>query len=107
MGAADHAVEERNDASTDQPGNVTKVGIRDLGRNPSEVIARLIETGGSVIVTNRGRAVAVLTPVSEAEVEDFILTHAEEYVRGREEADRNLAAGRTKPLSTVLAELDA
>jgi prevent-host-death family protein len=107
MGAANHAVQERSNAPTDQPGTVTKVGIRDLGRNPSEIIARLIEVGGSVIVTNRGRPVAVLTPVDEAEVEDFILTHAEEYVRGREQADRNLAAGRTKPLSKVLAELDA
>jgi len=106
MGAADHAVEEHTEAPADQPANVNKVGIRDLGRNPSEVIARVVKSHGSVIITSRGRPVAVLVPVDEAEVEDFILTHAEQYVRARRLTDAGLPLGRTHALSDVLAELD-
>jgi prevent-host-death family protein len=100
------AIEERKDAPTDQPSDVTKVGIRDLGRNPSQVIAQIVKTGQPVIVTDRGRPVAVLTPIDEREVEDFILTHAEQFVRDREGADLALAAGSTHALPDVLAELD-
>jgi prevent-host-death family protein len=85
---------------------MTKVGIRDLGRNPSRVIEELVAAGEPVIVTHRGRPVAVLTPIDESEVEDFILTHAEEFVRDRKSADLALAAGATHPLPDVLADLD-
>jgi prevent-host-death family protein len=83
-----------------------KVGIRELGRNPSRIIARLVETREPVIVTDRGRPVAVLVPIDEREVEDFILTHAQQFVQDREHAERALAAGATHALSDVLAELD-
>jgi prevent-host-death family protein len=85
---------------------MTRVGIRDLGRNPSRVIEELAKAGQPVIITHRGRPVAVLTPVDEAEVEDFILAHAEQFIGDREHADRALAAGATHGLSDVLAELD-
>jgi prevent-host-death family protein len=88
---------------TDDAG---KVGIRELGRNPSKVIAHLVETGEPVIVTDRGRPVAVLVPIDEAEVEDFILTHAKQFIQDREHADLALAAGATHALPDVLAELD-
>ena len=83
-----------------------KVGIRELGRNPSKVIARLVETREPVIVTDRGRPVAVLVPIDEREVEDFILTHARQYVSDREDAERALATGMTDALPDVLAGLD-
>ena len=83
-----------------------RVGIRELGRNPSKIIARLVETREPVIVTDRGRPVAVLVPIDEREVEDFILTHAQEFVHDREEAEQSLAAGRTRALPDVLAELN-
>jgi prevent-host-death family protein len=88
---------------TDDAG---KVGIRELGRNPSKIIARLVETREPVIVTDRGRPVAVLVPIDEREVEDFILTHALQFVSGREDAEGALAAGRTRALPDVVAELD-
>jgi prevent-host-death family protein len=106
MGPTDHATREHKDASAEQPPGATKVGIRDLGRNPSSVIARMVKAGRPVIVTDRGRPVAVLTPIDEGEVEDFILTHAEEFVRNRALADAALAVGRTHALDDVLAELD-
>jgi prevent-host-death family protein len=83
-----------------------RVGIRELGRNPSKIIARLVETHEPVIVTDRGRPVAVLVPINEREVEDFILTHALGFMSDREDAERALAAGTTQALPDVLAELD-
>lgn len=106
MGTVDDTVQERGDAPLDQRPSTTKVGIRELGRNPSKVIAHLVEAGHPVIITDRGRPVAVLTPVDEAEVEDFILTHAEVFVRDRAFADSSLAVGRTHALTDVIAELD-
>jgi prevent-host-death family protein len=109
MGATDDTVQKRRatrDTPVDQRSGVAKVGIRELGRNPSRVIAHLAEFGEPVIITDRGRPVAVLTPVDEAEVEDFILTHAEQFIEDREHADRALAAGATYALPEVLAELD-
>jgi len=106
MGTASRAIQEHSEAPADQPSTATKVGIRELGRNPSKIIAHIVEAGRPVIVTNQGRPVAVLVPVDEAEVEDFILTHAEEYVRDRELADLALASGATHALTDVLAELD-
>jgi prevent-host-death family protein len=88
---------------TDDAG---RVGIRELGRNPSKVIARLVETREPVIVTDRGRPVAVLVPIDEHEVEDFILTHAMQFVADREDAEQDLVTGRTDALPDVLAELD-
>jgi prevent-host-death family protein len=102
----DDTVEEHRDAPMDQPSHTTKVGIRELGRNPSKVIAHLVEAGHPVIITDRGRPVAVLTPVDEGEVEDFILAHAEEFVRNRALADAALAVGRTHALTDVIDELD-
>jgi prevent-host-death family protein len=83
-----------------------KVGIRELGRNPSKVIARLVETREPVIVTDRGRPVAVLVPIDEREVEDFILTNAQQFVANRDDAEQDLVAGLTGALPDVLAELD-
>jgi prevent-host-death family protein len=83
-----------------------RVGIRELGRNPSKVIARLVETREPVIVTDRGRPVAVLVPIDEREVEDFILTNAQQFVSDREDAERALAASATRALPDLLAKLD-
>ena len=83
-----------------------KVGIRELGRNPSKVIARLRETREPVIVTDRGRPVAVLVPIDEREVEDFILTHATQFIADRDDAEQALVLGTTDALPDVLAELD-
>jgi prevent-host-death family protein len=100
-GSADMGKAEAGE--TDDAG---KVGIRELGRNPSKIIARLVETHEPVIVTDRGRPVAVLVPIDEREVEDFILTNAQQFMSDREDAERALAADATRALPDVLAELD-
>ncbi len=82
------------------------VGIRDLGRNASEVVERVERTGEPVIVTRRGRPAAVMVPISAEDLDDYILANAREFVEGMAAADRELAAGETRPLAAVLADLD-
>lgn len=40
------------------------------------------------------------------DVEDFILAEAPVFVAGRQQADADLAAGRTRSLAEVVADLD-
>lgn len=44
---------------------MTRVGIRELRQKASEYI-RLVEAGETIEVTDRGRPVALLTPIPEA-----------------------------------------
>ncbi len=83
---------------------MTAIGVRDLGRNPSKILDELAEGRRPILITRRGRPVAVLTPIDPDEVEDQILAHAPEFVADRAEADADLREGRTVPLSKLLSE---
>lgn len=85
---------------------MSTVSIRDLANNASRIIQGVNETGRPTVVTNRGRPVAAVIAIDEHELEDFVLTNAPEYARGRADADAELAAGTTRSLTAVLAELD-
>jgi prevent-host-death family protein len=47
------------------------VGIRDLKQNASEVMAR-VKRGDSVVVTDRGRPVGRIVPLSPSPIEELI-----------------------------------
>lgn len=83
------------------------VSIRELANNTSKIVNRVHESGGYTVVTKHGRPVACLVAVDDMELEDFVLTHAPEFAKGRALADAELAAGDTRSLDAVLAELDA
>jgi prevent-host-death family protein len=82
------------------------VGVRELAHSASKIVGEVGRSGRPVVVTVHGRPVAVLVPFDESDLEDYVLAHAPEFVQGRIEAERNLAAGKTEPLSRVVAELD-
>ncbi len=84
---------------------MTTVGIRDLGRNPSEVVDEVSRTGRPAIVTKNGRPVAVMLPISEEDLEDYILANAPSFVRARKEAERDFAEHRTRSLMDALADM--
>ncbi|MEJ7583585.1 MAG: hypothetical protein WKF43_05725 [Acidimicrobiales bacterium] len=44
--------------------------------------------------------------MNEEDIEDVLLTEAPVFVAGRQKADADLAAGRTRSLAEVLADLD-
>lgn len=83
------------------------VGIRELQRDASGVVGRVVRTGRPTVVTNRGAAVAVVVPVDPDALEDYVLATASTFVRSMREADRDLAEGRTRSAADVFAELDA
>lgn len=83
------------------------VSIRELTNHASKIIKDVHDTGAYVVVTKHGRPVACLVAVDDMELEDFVLTHAPEFTKGRALADTELAAGETRSLDVVLAELDA
>jgi prevent-host-death family protein len=83
------------------------VGIRELADRASGVVSEVESTGEPAFITRRGKPVAVVLPISEDDLYDYVLSNAPEYVRDMREADKaiaNLEYGR--PLDEVLAELD-
>ncbi len=84
------------------------VGVRDLVNRASALLDELEHGGQPIIVTRRGQPIAVLSAIDAEEFYDYVLAHAPEFVRGRQEADDAIAHGELGvPLADVLAELDA
>lgn len=59
---------------------MSEIGIKELKNTASRVIDE-VEAGERVIVTRRGRPAAVIMSMDDGE--DFVLAHAEEFVRMR------------------------
>jgi prevent-host-death family protein len=47
------------------------VGIRELKQNPSEVVSR-VKAGEQIVITERGRPVAKIVPISLSPLEELI-----------------------------------
>ncbi len=84
------------------------IGIRELADRASSVVGEVERTGQPVIVTKRGRPVAVVSAIDEEALYDYVLAHAPEFVRDMREAEEDHAQGRSasRPLHEVLADLD-
>jgi prevent-host-death family protein len=89
-------------------GGMQTVGVRELVNRASALLDELEHGGQPIIVTRRGQPIAVLSAIDAEEFYDYVLAHAPEFVRGRQEADDAIARGEPGvPLADVLAELDA
>ena len=84
------------------------VGIRDLAERASGIVSDVEHTGRPVLITNRGRPVAVVSAIDEEAFYDYVLATAPEFVRERKAAEDEYAAGAssTRPLDEALADLD-
>jgi prevent-host-death family protein len=71
------------------------VNIRELSRHTGQVVEEVANTGRPMLITSHGRPAVAIVPVSEEDLEDFVLANAPEFVRGMEMADRELASGET------------
>jgi prevent-host-death family protein len=84
------------------------VGVRDLANRASAVLDQLEQGGQPVIVTRRGRPIAVLSPIDAEEFYDYVLAHSPEFVAGRKAAEERFARGEYgEPLDDVITQLDA
>jgi len=86
---------------------VQTYGIRELQRRSSEIVDELERSRRPALVTRHGKPVAVLSPIDEDALEDFILANAPAYVASMAEAEEDAREGRTRLLADVVAELDA
>jgi prevent-host-death family protein len=83
------------------------IGVRELAERASAIVSGVETTGKPAMVTRHGRPVAVVMPIDEEQLLDYVLANAPEYVRDMREAEREIAAGvRGIPLDDALAELD-
>ena len=58
--------------------------------------------GEPVIITYRGKPAASITPLSEDDLEDFVLEHSQKVRKMIAEAEADRKAGRVIPLATYL-----
>lgn len=72
-------------------------------KNKTNALLRLVMKGEPVIVTLRGRPAASIIPLSEEDLEDFVLEYSPKIRRMVEEAEADRKAGRVTPLRAYLA----
>lgn len=82
------------------------VSIRELSRSAGLIIRSLTKARRPAIITDRGRPVGILFPTDPDEFEEFILRHAPEFIRAREEAEEALRDGNVRRLRDVVDELE-
>jgi prevent-host-death family protein len=83
------------------------MGIREFARHVSRYVEQVERTGRPLVLTRHGKPVAALIAIDAADLEDFVLAHAPNFVANLRDADRELAAGETQPLEQALAEVEA
>ncbi len=86
-------------------GRVMRVANTVELKNKTNELLRQVMKGEAVIVTYRGKPAASITPLSEDDLEDFVLQHSPKVRRMVAEAEADRKAGRVIPLETYLARL--
>jgi prevent-host-death family protein len=77
---------------------MAEIGIKELKNTASKVIDE-VEAGERMVVTRRGRPAAVIMSMEDAE--DFVLAHAEQFVRMRLRGRREHRAGKSVSLDDL------
>lgn len=71
-------------------------------KNQANRILREVRKGEAVIITHRGKAAAALTPLTEEDLEDFIVENSPRIKRMIAEAERARKKGDVIPLRDLL-----
>jgi len=82
-----------------------KVGIRELKNRTSEILRAVREEGAEYIITYQGRPAAILLPIDEEDLEDYVLAHHPRLVELRERARQAIRQGEfvtSQELRTLL-----
>ncbi len=79
------------------------IGVRDLKNNISRYLNDIGEEGG-VIITNHGNTCAALIPLSDDDLEDFVLAHSPRIQKAVRRGQREVARGKSVSLEELLAE---
>jgi prevent-host-death family protein len=68
-------------------------------KNKTNELLRHVMNGEPVIITRRGKPAASLTPLSEDDLEDFVIENSPKIRRMITEAEADRRAGRVIPLA--------
>lgn len=88
---------------------VAIIGIRELRDNAAKIL-REVEKGEPAIVTRHGHPIAAITPLTDEDLKDWVLSHHPEARRRIEEGFREIEAGEYvtgEELRRDLVELQA
>ena len=80
------------------------VNMRELARSTSKVVGRVSRSKKPTFVTRSGHPIAVLMPIDEAALEDWVLANAPEFVESMREGDLDAKGGRTVTLAEYSAK---
>ena len=70
-----------------------RVGVRDLKNKASEILRAVREDGAEYVITYQGRPAAVLLPVADEDLEDYVLAHHPQLVELRKRAKKAIRRG--------------
>lgn len=79
--------------------------VRELKNKTSELL-RLTKKEKNILITSRGKPVAILHGIHEDEIEDYVLTHHPGLRRGIEKAYRDYQKHGGVPLAEVISSLE-
>ena len=71
-------------------------------KNKTNQILKLVMKGNPVIITYRGKPAASITPLTEEELEDFVLENSPKIRKMITEAEKDIQAGKTVKLGDYL-----
>ena len=74
-------------------------------KNKTNEILREVMKGNPVIITYRGKPAASLTPLTEDDLEDFILENSPRIRKMIVQAEKDVKAGKVTSLDNYLANL--
>ena len=77
------------------------VNIRELQKEASALV-NLAEHGQDVIITKHGKPAAVIYPLSEDQIEEYMIEHSPTIRQKITEGLRDARAGRVTPIEELL-----
>lgn len=75
--------------------------IRELQKDASALVS-LAEKGEDIIITKRGKPAAVIYPLSEGMIEDYMIQHSPSIRRKIEEGLKDAREGRVIPIEDLV-----
>jgi prevent-host-death family protein len=75
--------------------------IRELQKDASGIIS-LVEKGEDVIITKRGKPAAVIYPLSEDTIEDYMIQYSPSIRKKIKEGLEDVREGRVTPIDNLL-----
>ena len=75
-------------------------------KNKTNKILREVMKGSPVIITHRGKPAASLTPLTEDDLEDFVLENSPKIRKMIDQAEKDIQEGKVVSLHEYLAKLN-